>query len=411
MTQYPLFSGVGVEIEYMIVDADTLAILPIADKLLRQAVNASDYVSDVTRGKAGWSNEFVLHVIELKTLAPQPSLLGIAQCLQREVAVVNQLLSKRGGALLPGGAHPWMDALTETRLWPHNGAEIYEGYHRVFNARQHGYANVQSVHLNYPFDTDDDFGRLHAAIRMVLPLIPAIAAASPIFDRKFVGAKDGRLIAYMKNAVQIPLMTADTIPEPVYTPDEYQRLILEPLYEAVSKRNASGILEAGEWLNARGAIARFDRNAIEIRLVDTQEAPIMDMAIAAAITVAIKSLTEEKWLSYDEQKMFPTDRLKNILLATIIHGENTVIEDAEYLAVFGFDTSTTGSDLWRHIWEESKSTYPIEPELESALHVIFNKGTLATRIMGHLNGNMTVAALSNTYHHLRRSLAEGIPFE
>lgn len=54
------FDGYGIELEYMIVDRDTLAVRPIADRLVGED-------GEVSRGHYAWSNEVVLHVIELKT--------------------------------------------------------------------------------------------------------------------------------------------------------------------------------------------------------------------------------------------------------------------------------------------------------------------------------------------------------
>ena len=56
-----LFAGIGVEMEYMIVDARTLSVRPISDELIRSV--AREYVSDIDRGPISWSNELVLHVI------------------------------------------------------------------------------------------------------------------------------------------------------------------------------------------------------------------------------------------------------------------------------------------------------------------------------------------------------------
>ena len=43
-----------------------------------------------------------------------------------------------------------------------------------------------------------------------------------------------------------------------------------------------------EWLNSRGAIARFDRNAIEIRVLDIQECPVADLAICFQVMSFLK---------------------------------------------------------------------------------------------------------------------------
>jgi hypothetical protein len=55
-----LFQGYGVELEYMIVDRDTLAVKPIADELLKYELGRYD--SDFENGMVTWSNELVLHV-------------------------------------------------------------------------------------------------------------------------------------------------------------------------------------------------------------------------------------------------------------------------------------------------------------------------------------------------------------
>ena len=56
---------------------------------------------------------------------------------------------------------------------------VYEAFDRIFDCRGHGWANLQSVHLNLPFGDDDEFGRLHAAIRSSFPCCPLSPPARP----------------------------------------------------------------------------------------------------------------------------------------------------------------------------------------------------------------------------------------
>ena len=56
------------------------------------------------------------------------------------------------------------------------------------------------------------------------------------------------------------------------------RLFLNLLKKPLNHYDTKKILDH-HFLNSRGAIARFDRNAIEIRLVDIQECPKADIAI------------------------------------------------------------------------------------------------------------------------------------
>ncbi|MFU8877941.1 MAG: hypothetical protein ACNA7E_07345, partial [Wenzhouxiangellaceae bacterium] len=66
------FTGYGIELEYMIVDRKTLAVRPIADKLLLD--EAGNVANEVAHGELAWSNELVAHVVELKTNGPAESL-------------------------------------------------------------------------------------------------------------------------------------------------------------------------------------------------------------------------------------------------------------------------------------------------------------------------------------------------
>ena len=93
---------------------------------------------------------------------------------------------------MPSGMHPWMQPARETRLWPHESGPIHRAYDALFDCRRHGWANLQSMHVNLPFGEDltpdGEFARLHAAVRLVLPLLPALAASTPHHNGCHAGA-------------------------------------------------------------------------------------------------------------------------------------------------------------------------------------------------------------------------------
>ena len=329
---FRLFERFGVELEYMIVDAERLDVLPVTDRLLHAV--AGDYLSEVERGRIAWSNELALHVVELKTNGPATCLEGLADEFQSHVRQINRLLQPLGGRLMPTAMHPWMDPHREMRLWPHAHSPVYEAFDRIFDCRGHGWANLQSVHLNLPFRDDGEFARLHAAIRLLLPIMPALAASSPIMDGRPTGRLDNRLEVYRNNAHRLPAVSGWVVPEPVFSREAYQREILQPLYRDVAPLDPDGTLQH-EWLNARGAIARFDRNTIEIRVLDVQECPQADLAICRMITDVLQALCQERWLPLHRQQAFATEPLHAILLQTIRGAERAVVGDPAYAAAFG----------------------------------------------------------------------------
>ena len=186
-----LFQGTGIELEYMIVNKQSLKINPIADEIIKSLTG--NYTSDTEYKNIGWSNELVLHVIELKTPEPVITLKYLDESFLKSIRKINDYLSEFNSVLLPTGAHPLMNPFKETKLWPHEYNAVYEAYDRIFGCKGHGWSNLQSVHLNLPFANDDEFGRLHAAIRILLPVIPALTASTPILDGRITGYKDSRL--------------------------------------------------------------------------------------------------------------------------------------------------------------------------------------------------------------------------
>ena len=406
----PLFAGYGIELEYMIVDRDHHNVLPVTDEVLK--VIAGEYVNDVEEGPIAWSNELVLHVIELKTNGPAGSLDILPDQFLSSIYQVNTILSDLNGHLMPTAMHPWMDPYQETRLWPHEASEIYDTYNRIFNCQGHGWSNLQSMHVNLPFADDYEFALLHAAIRALLPIMPALAASSPIMNSEYTGLLDSRLETYRRNAERIPSITGSVIPEPVNSNQDYQNRILQPMYADIAPHDPDKVLQH-EWLNSRGAIARFDRNAIEIRVLDTQETPQADIAIAALIISILKKLVATSWSDVNQQNNLDTHALTDIFLTTIKEGELAVIKNKSYLELFEFpDRRGQVQELWQHLLESTAGNdSDLNPELKKTVQYIIKCGPLARRIKLAIGNEVKRPRMEETYRRLCECLANGQLFE
>ncbi|MHC5003480.1 MAG: carboxylate-amine ligase [Planctomycetota bacterium] len=405
-----MFRAIGVELEYMIADARTLDVKPIADEVLRAVTGAyeTDAEPDGPDGPVGWSNELALHVIELKTLQPPQQLDGLAPVFQRHVQRINGILRPLGARLMPTAMHPWMDPDRELRLWPHDCSPVYEAFDRIFSCRGHGWANLQSAHVNLPFGDDEQFGRLHAAIRLVLPLVPALAASSPVVDGRLTGLADNRLEAYRGNARRVPSVGGKVIPEPVFTRADYEGTLLAGIYRDIAPHDPDGILRH-EWLNARGCIARFDRGAIEIRLLDVQECPAADLAVAALVAATVRALAERRWSDDGRQRAWPVEPLHELLLRTIRDGEAALVDNDRFLAIFGRpEHPCSAGELWAALAEE---LLPAGAEAWPALHVLLGRGTLARRITRALGASPDRDRLRAVYGALCDCLEEGRMFD
>ena len=400
-----LFEGFGIEVERMIVHRDDLAVFPVGDRVLAAA--GARLGDEVTRGSVRWSNELMLHVIELKTNGPRSSLDGLGAALAASECEMERLLEPHAGRLLPTAMHPTMDPLREARLWPHEYGEVYRAYDRMFGCKGHGFANLQSVHVNLPFSGDREFARLHAAVRLVLPILPGLAASSPIVEGRLAGALDARLVAYRRNQRRVPSITGSVIPERVTTRAEYEDRVLRVIARDIERLDTEGVLEP-EWVNSRGAIARFSRSAIEIRVLDAQECAASDVAIAAATIAVVRALCDEKWTSLAEQHDFHESRLLPLFTEAAIAAGDAVVKDALYLRSFGVGgASITLRELWAHLIETLDVTVDGRRD---ALDVIVRQGCLSERILRGLDGDLRPASIRNVYSALADAMRANRPF-
>ena len=398
---YHLFEVFGIELEYMLVNSESFKINPIVDKLLTR--KNGTLTSDVENGKIEWSNELVAHVVEMKTNGPTADLENLDELFAENVAEMNLLLSDFGTQLLPTAAHPLMHPESEMQLWQHNHSKIYALYNRIFDCRGHGWSNVQSMHINLPFYDDVEFEKLHAAVRLILPILPGLSASSPIFEGEFTGFKDARMHVYKTNQKEIPEMTGKVVPEQFFSRKDYFRGIFEPINKAIKPFDTENILDH-HFLNSRGAIARFDRNAIEIRVIDIQECPKADLAIAILLVEVLKLLVSEELISLEDQKKWHENDLFEIFNDVIVEAEAAVIKDARFAGIFNLSEGVSVKDVWSKLYSMVKDD--ISEKHQKGIEFLLENGSLSTRILSALGENFSEENISQVYRQLGKCLAE-----
>lgn len=405
--QYKLFEVTGIELEYMVVERDSLRVSPTVDKLFEKVTGA--ITGDVERGDVEWSNELVSHVVELKTARPTERIPAFQEKFAAEVKAINAVLAEQGRMLLPTAAHPFMDPFTETVIWPHEYNEVYALYNRIFDCRGHGWSNLQSTHLNLPFADDDEFSKLHAAVRMVLPIIPALSASSPLLDGKVTGFMDSRMQAYLHHQERVPELMGSLIPEAVFSQEDYYRVIFSPIAKALAPFDTEHVMDH-HFANSRGAIARFDRGAIEIRVIDIQECPSMDLAIAEFIVAVVRAMVNGRWVSNYLQRAWNENDLLPIFLQVIKDAGKAVITNKDYLIMFGVlkEDRLTAQKLWAHLFEELKEDLS-EGARAGITHILEN-GCLSSRILAHTGKAPSREQVVEVYRKLADCLQEDRPF-
>lgn len=378
--RYHLFDVYGVELEYAVVRRDNLSVVPLVDRLLEALGGSPD--SHPAQGNVEADNELAAHVFEIKCKEPARDLVAQTRDFEAYVRWSNQTLAPLGARLLPGGMHPFMDPAMESRLWPHEDSEIYAAYDRVFDCRGHGWFNIQSVHLNLPFAGDAEFSSLHNAISLLLPVLPALAASSPVFEGRHHGWLDGRLFHYQNNQRRLPAIIGPLIPEAVGSEEEYREKILLPMYRQIAPQDPEENLQ-DEWLNSRAAIARFQRNAIEIRCMDTQEHPRADLALCHFAVTALKRALGTGVDLLARHRKVPPGMLKALFLECARTGRAAAMPSGFPFEAFGVKSQPTAGAFAKALLDATRPSWTVAENeaFGPALDLIMKEGSLSERIL------------------------------
>ena len=276
----------GPEHEFSLVDPE-LKVLPISDKIIKGY--CGKIVNFVELPSFTFGKELQMHVMEVKANSPFKSPVEFEETMQTAVTTLNQIVQKHGTRLLGTGMHPLLK-LKDTAIWPHYHKKIYSEYCKIFNLNQHGWLNIQSFHLNLPYQKDEEGVQIHNLLANLSAYLPAIAASSPIYEGKNRPDLDNRLQFYKVNQKEIPSITGEVIPEYVTSISQYKHEVIERYSRDLAKAGASKTLLNREWVNSRGVIFRFDRCALEVRVMDEQECVKSDVALSCFVRAALRGL-------------------------------------------------------------------------------------------------------------------------
>jgi gamma-glutamyl:cysteine ligase YbdK (ATP-grasp superfamily) len=285
-TTYKPLEVLGPEHEYSLVGKD-LQVVPISDRIIK--ATCGRIINFIEMPKFTFGKELQLHVMEIKANQPFKSPVEFEETMQNAVTTLNQIVHKQGASLLGTGMHPLLK-LQDTAIWPHYHKKIYQQYGKIFNLNQHGWLNIQSFHLNLPYQKEADAIQIHNQLANLCAYLPAIAASSPIFEGKEGPDVDNRLQFYKVNQKEVSSITSDVIPEYAMSLSQYKQDVIGSYSKDLEKAGADKTLLNREWVNSRGVIFRFDRCALEVRVMDEQECVKSDVALACFVRAALRGL-------------------------------------------------------------------------------------------------------------------------
>lgn len=379
----------GPEHEFAVV-TERVQPLAIVDRVIKELYGR--FVNSVTCNGYALGKELQMHVIEIKATSPFESPQVFEECMFDAVMNVNDLLERRYQAQLLGtGMHPTLN-VNNAIIWSHRDRKLYAALNSLFNLRQHGWVNIQAFQLNLPFGKEKEAITIHNILTNLLPYLPAITAASPIYDSKLSQYHDSRLYFYSRNQIVIPSITGQVIPEYISSFKEYRHKTIDQYTQELQQVNAPARLFHREWLNSQGAIFRFDRHAIEVRIMDEQESIYADVAISCFIRAWLRGVMQQPI------PFIPHQILTQDFSAIIKYGLDAHVRHPH---------GPTARDVCQYFFRiAAKHATPEEAKYLSHVKTRIEKGNLSTLIRRDLQNSVQKMSGQEAIIHVYQKLIE-----
>lgn len=358
----PLFSTVMVHPTLAVIHASSLQAVEL-DAVLLAELNGTTATG--TPAAFSWKSGPAGHLIVLYAAQPFDDLPMAHTAMHAQVVRASSILAQRNLLLMPGGAHPFLDG-SSTGLPPFPGAE------------HSGWRNNQCLVVKLPF-TDDEFAKVLAAVRVLLPILPALSAASPFSDGSVGTSLDMRFVRQSERFSAWNALAGPLIPEAVFTRDDYYRTVFTPIVKTLAD---AGLHDKVDMLamDSRSATASFDPDLMELKILDGQEGIGANVALVELLVAALRKLCNGRWISTYVQRAWDAADLTEILQNVLRNGPKAVIDNQQYLRTFGCDASVLSAG---HLWEHIVAQLGKQLSARCRDHAMFilREGNLAQRML------------------------------
>lgn len=257
----------------------------------------------------------------------------------------------------------------------------------------------RGLRLEIPYERPGDFGKLMAAVRVLLPLIPAYSASSPVAGGRTTGCHSGRLRACIDLYDRYPERVGHFIPEAVFEPSDYDREVLGPIATAMARSGGHGAMDAQN-LDLRAATAGQDPDLVIIHAIDAQENAAADLAVIEFTIAVLRALVGGRWVSNYLQRAWSAEDLLSVMDSTIKHGMKAVISNKDYLFMFGMlkQEEADATRLLQHLFVELYGD--LSENARKHMGLIIEHGDLASRLLHRIGPNPDEARIREVYMQL-----------
>ncbi len=401
-------SGFQLELTLALVGRGSLDALPLTDELLSLRCEG-ERLRCVRDGEVIWSNVGPRHMLQLAAKHGFETMDAAKEFFSAQISELAAEAERVDGKLMPGGMHPWLRT-EQMESWPHGGATQDDAMHALIGNQRHGWGNQQPLNLSLPFASELEFAPLYASLRFLLPLMPALSAASPFVAGRRGPARQCRVAArhdYLCSHPAFAITSVQRLVPPALTElKAFESLVSVPLSKALqtlglaTRLTPRDVSASGLWVDPVGG-------SIEIRMLDGQECLQANLAICAALQALALHVSFDSGVPTAELDVWPAARLDELTLDTVRYGAQAMLRDGDYLRSWGFPEGSRcrASELLQFLWEEKLSA-AFDENLRVALETIVHHGSLASRLLESLPPRWDAEALFGVYRNVAKCLAD-----
>ena len=365
---YSLLSEREIELDYFIADKDSLSPSPLAGKLLESAAGkkCSVYYPDETKSYISWASGTGLCTLKIKADLGRCNIRDAEKSVYEQITIINKHLNKFNAFLLPSAVNPFTSVYYE--VFKTYNSEIPENSSTEFECC----SGVHFMNLILKFEDENQFYRLFSAVRLILPIIPALTSGSPLLRSRYNGILDNGLDLVKSNRDGRSGSNVRIIPESVKNRKEYESGSIAEIYKS-EKSNM------GNDNYNRTVTVDFERGRLSLKVFNMQESPHVDFALARFITYVLELLVNCRCGAHNQASV-STEELSNLLDEVIEKGLTAISYNEDYLKLLSINRQEKLSawGIWMILSKKVRDYAGVKfPPVEN----ILKTGSLSERIL------------------------------
>ena len=395
---YSLLSERTIEVEYIIADKDSMEAVPLAEKLIKKAAGCekcSTYSPSDSECSILWSLTKHDYIVKFSAQINRVNIREAEKILHNQIIEANRILEEFNAVLYASAVYP-LPGSENASMNIKNNDLLFSGSPDNFNNLiKNSVFNYHYMKLYLHFENEEEFFRLHTAVRLIMPLLPALTSGSPVLGDT-EDSQDITLEIFKHKLSRTGKACRSIIPLPVRNRNEYEESINQCM-KCDYVNNDSGMID-----ECRAVTADFEKGMLAVRIFDMQESPHVDFAVVRFITYILELIVNCR-CSTEKQASISNEELLEIFDNITKDGLKGMVENEKYLKLLSIEDQTKMSawGIWMLLAKKVKDYAGLKiPPVEN----ILKTGSLSERIIKAAEQR----SVKETFQELAECLEENI---